>query len=840
MTIAIAISLGGTVLYLLLFAFSLGRRRKASRLFSAYVLVMGIWAFTSLMWHWDHPVVGTLPWLQVGMVFVILAWNLMWSLSMAVLGFSYRPLKRRTFMVLHATSAVLVMAAIAGKLLTVTRVTRAHYLVEFGSLMFLFMPLVGLSGVVLFILFAREISRARESEERNRLLYFASACMLLVLGGLANVSTELRPYPVDVAAGGVAAALMAYAIQRYHLLDLSIVLRTGLSYTVLGTIIAAPYLIVIFVVERLVRSALGFGAYVIPILAAILMAAALQPLQARAQAWIDRLFFRQKYDLGQMLRRVSQRAVSILDPDALGEMLLQEVTATMQVSRACILLRERETGDFCVQSEIGFEAQAAGFSLRSDDCLPRWLSRERRVLTQRQMDVLPQFKALWTDKREAIGSLGEVFVPLLAKEDLVGVLACGPKLSEESYSPDDMDALSALASQTAIASQNAWLHQEVLEEKEMAETLVQESFAGVMMVDGEMRVTVLNHAAETITGISAGEMLGRRLSDVLGPEVWGEDSPLQKAMVEGERAEPVAATWTAQAGTRDVLHGVTPVPGGYMLSFDDITQLKEADRLKSNIVANVSHELRSPLASIKAFTELLQDNLDGDDPKLRKRFLSLIEQETDRLTQLINDLLDLSRLEAGRFKVNRVPLSVSELVDDASGMLEVQADKQDVHLHVDIPKGLPVIHADQELLSLVAKNLIGNAIKFSPNGGQVDVVARQRGDDVVLEVCDQGMGISAEELPQLFIKFHRGARAMEAGIQGTGLGLALVKEAAEAHGGSVQVTSEEGVGSRFSVILPIGEIPGANDDVVAGMDAEDTSDEEGLFVAQAAEPLAAL
>ncbi len=229
------------------------------------------------------------------------------------------------------------------------------------------------------------------------------------------------------------------------------------------------------------------------------------------------------------------------------------------------------------------------------------------------------------------------------------------------------------------------------------------------------------------------------------------------------------------------------------------------DRLKSNIVANVSHELRAPLASIKAYTELLLDELEGDDRDLRQRFLKVIDQETDRLTELIGGLLDLSRLEAGQFVMRKEPLQVGEMVADTFGLFDIQAQESKISLHADIQPDLPPILADRELVNVLIKNLVGNAIKFSNEGERVDVVAREEGANLTLSVIDQGMGIPPDDLPHIFEKFYRVWSTTESGIKGVGLGLVLAKEAAEAHGGQIEVESELGVGSRFIVTLPIGE-----------------------------------
>ncbi|MFQ5814660.1 MAG: sensor histidine kinase, partial [Anaerolineae bacterium] len=384
------------------------------------------------------------------------------------------------------------------------------------------------------------------------------------------------------------------------------------------------------------------------------------------------------------------------------------------------------------------------------------------------------------------------------------------KLGEgPAFTQGDLEFVSILGGEAAIAIENARLYREAIEEKGKTETILEGTFDGLVVIDNDMRITSFNPGAEAITGHASSQVLGKRLTEVFGAEISGEGSPLRMAMEAGQRVSPIETTISSRLGVRDVLEGVTPLHDargdvfGYLLSFADITRLKEVDRLKSSIVANVSHELRAPLASIKAYTELLLDELEGEDRTLRQRFLKVIDRETDRLTGLIGDLLDLSRLEAGQFVMKKELLNMGEIVDDVFALFDIQAQEGKISLHADIQPDLPPILADRELVNVLIKNLAGNAIKFSNEGGCVDVVAREEGANLILSVIDQGVGIPPDDLPHIFEKFYRVWSTTESGIEGVGLGLVLAKEAAEAHGGKIEVESEPGVGSRFIVTLPI-------------------------------------
>ncbi|MBC7233758.1 MAG: GAF domain-containing protein [Chloroflexi bacterium] len=241
----------------------------------------------------------------------------------------------------------------------------------------------------------------------------------------------------------------------------------------------------------------------------------------------------------------------------------------------------------------------------------------------------------------------------------------------------------------------------------------------------------------------------------------------------------------------------------YQQVVEEQSRLREIDRFKSNIVANVSHELRAPLSSIKAYTELLLHGADGGNGDLRREWLSVIDRETDHLTTLINDFLNMSRLEAGHFELNKVPLHLGEVVAEVVDSLRVQAEQRGITIDLEVQTGLPRLAADDNLMRIVVRNLVSNAIKFSHDGGHVRIRVWREGDALQFSVQDEGIGIPPEAIPHLFTKFFRVPTPNAASAQGTGLGLALAKEAVLAHGGRIDVESTPGKGSRFTVVLPL-------------------------------------
>lgn len=240
-------------------------------------------------------------------------------------------------------------------------------------------------------------------------------------------------------------------------------------------------------------------------------------------------------------------------------------------------------------------------------------------------------------------------------------------------------------------------------------------------------------------------------------------------------------------------------------------QLREVDRLKGELVASVSHELRTPLTSICGYAEMLlgvPGPVTGPaaEPTPERRMLQVIERNGRRLLGLVDDLLTLSRVDAGHFGQYEQPVDLADLVRSSVGVLTPSLAQNRIRLDVDTPDGLPTVDGDRSQLERVVLNLLTNAVKFSEPEGTVSVglAAVQAGERVRLTVTDRGIGITPEEMPKLFTRFFRSEEARRRVIQGTGLGLAVVKEIVDRHGGEISVRSEPAQGTTMTVLLPAG------------------------------------
>ncbi len=321
---------------------------------------------------------------------------------------------------------------------------------------------------------------------------------------------------------------------------------------------------------------------------------------------------------------------------------------------------------------------------------------------------------------------------------------------------------------------------------------------GVIMTDLEGRIVLVNAAAERILAINEAGVKGLPLIE--GVHDYEVEEVLKKCLGTGRE----------QTGELDASGGrflrviAVPLTGsklsGALLIFQDLTEMRGLQTMRREFVGNVSHELRTPLAAIKAIVETLQDGA-MDDKAVAGDFLEKIDAEVDGMTEMVAELIELSRIETGRVKLVLLETDLNQLANEAVSHLSHQAERKKLVVSTELASGLPPVQADRGRIRQVLVNLIHNAIKFTPAGGNITISTKQRGDSVVAEVADTGIGISREDLPRIFERFFKADRSRSTG--GTGLGLAIAKHTIQAHGGNIRARSEEGKGSTFSFSLPL-------------------------------------
>lgn len=400
----------------------------------------------------------------------------------------------------------------------------------------------------------------------------------------------------------------------------------------------------------------------------------------------------------------------------------------------------------------------------------------------------------------------------------VGVLHVFNKQNGTNFIDEDLQLLRRLAAAAAGVFATAETYREVVQEnKELIHT-IDSLYAGLLMVGLNGRILQINRSARGILGLSENTpVIGLAYKRAI-PSLQVR-STLEKALTSG--TPEVGVELTIKQPKRDNEKSVkeriyqiqcapvrddTGEPAGIVAIFNDITDIRAVERMKTAFISTVSHELRTPLTSIKGFISTLRSDTEGyyDEPT-RQEFYEIIDTECDRLTRLIKDLLDISRIEQGRAE-----LMHWGPVDIPAAALKVVAAQRvnalDHEYKVDFPDNFPQIEADSDKLDQILTNLVNNAVKYSPEGGPITVSGRvtgDTGDKVMIRVSDRGIGIPREYLGSVFDRFFRVDNRDNPEIGGTGIGLALVKAITEAHHGTVKVESEPGSGSTFTVTVPI-------------------------------------
>jgi PAS domain S-box-containing protein len=337
-------------------------------------------------------------------------------------------------------------------------------------------------------------------------------------------------------------------------------------------------------------------------------------------------------------------------------------------------------------------------------------------------------------------------------------------------------------------------------EKSWLEAILHSTADGLIVFDQENHVTHINPAAEKLLGIEKNQALQNHPS--IGQLLAQDREKSRDEMPWVDEAYMESSSKTLKILTDPVLDDEGK-PLGYMKTLQDVTLEKEVDKMKTEFISTVSHELRTPLTSIKGYVDLILDGEAGEINEIQSEFLEIVKQNNDRLVELINDLLDVSRMESGRVKMEKEPLWLPEVIREAVVSIENLAKNKDMSITLDIPEGLPLVLADRQRLLRILVNLLSNAIKYTQPKGKLFVSVKPQDGFLATSVRDTGIGIPSEHLDRLFVKFYRVDSSLTSEIGGTGLGLAIVKSIVDLHGGQVWAESEVGKGSTFTFTLPL-------------------------------------
>ncbi|HEX2978942.1 MAG TPA: ATP-binding protein [Anaerolineaceae bacterium] len=407
-------------------------------------------------------------------------------------------------------------------------------------------------------------------------------------------------------------------------------------------------------------------------------------------------------------------------------------------------------------------------------------------------------------------------LPLIVNNRSIGVALIGDTQAHRTFSEHEIQTAMAAAGHIASAISNAFLVANLASERNRLENIINSISDPILVMDLNFHVQSVNKAFPVVTGINIGPHEHPSLGDVLSitPDQQPDfTSDISETIQHGEIWQREMVCRRADGSCYDADLAISSIhkshihPAEYVATLRDISVLKELDRMKTRFVSNVSHELRTPLSVITLHTENLLEFYDRLNDEKRQELLRDINTETNTLRQLIEDLLCLSRLDSGRAEPNLTSFNLGDLLCEVVSSFKSMIEEKHIVLTTTIPEVAVMINADHDQLRQVFNNLMSNAVKFTPSGGQIHLNAIQQDSQMItVEISDTGIGIPASDLPRMFERFYRSELSVQQEIPGTGLGLAISREILQRHQGSIEVESEVGEGSLFRVNLPVSSI----------------------------------
>jgi len=487
-----------------------------------------------------------------------------------------------------------------------------------------------------------------------------------------------------------------------------------------------------------------------------------------------------------IIGRVGRSITSVLDLDRVLKRIVEAAVELTGAEEGSVLLVDKVTGELYMRSAQNFNDEfVRTFRLPVQDSLAGKVLRNGKPILINQ-DRTPKIK-----NANLVRSL--IYVPLKAGNKVIGVLGVDNRERDQIFNENHVIWISTLADYAAIAIENASLYSHAVAEQIKLEKVLDYIEDGVIVINHELELLYVNKVAKFTFGLAKKNLIGEPFITVFKHpdiiELVGEEDEREarRAEIEFDDGRVFNAS-------------LTPIPDiGYAISIQDISYLMELNRIKSDYVNAVSHDLRSPLTSILGYVELIERA--GKINDKQKEFIDHVKTSVLSITEMITVLLDLGRIESG-LDVNKEIISMIQIIRQVCEEYYKLAHENQQKFKANLPEDLPLVLGNPTRMRQMLGNLIGNAIKYTPSNGKIIVRARAEQDQVFIQVIDNGPGIPPSEQQFIFDKFYRASNISPV-ITGAGLGLAIVKSIVENHQGRIWVDSRVGKGTMFTVVLPV-------------------------------------
>ncbi len=491
----------------------------------------------------------------------------------------------------------------------------------------------------------------------------------------------------------------------------------------------------------------------------------------------------------ETLTELARLVTSSLDVDIVLRTIVEAAVELTGAEEGSLLLIDEKTGELYMRAARNFnEDFVSTFRMPVNDSIIGSVVQNGKVVIFD--DNTPQkIKTAYL-----VHSL--IYIPLKFRDQIIGVLGVDNRHKRLVFSQKDVSLLTTMAEYAVIALENSSIFSEMVTERTKLETIINQIEDGVLVLDNDFRILIINKIAQTVLRVSGENLVG---------------SPIQMYPIDSEFLEIIKKFENYLGKSTEInaddervfsahLSKITNI--GYAVTLHDITYLKKLDRIKSDFVSTVSHDLRSPLTAILGYVDLVERA--GPLQDLQKSFLDRIQFSVHNITTLVDDLLNLGRIEAG-FDTRKEHVDLSIFIHQAIDELNPKFLQSRIKLKTNVPDTSKQIYASPIQMRQLLTNLLTNAVKYSEAETAISVTLQEKDDQLILQIADQGFGIPAVDLPYIFDKFYRSGNIIGTEIPGSGLGLAIVKSIVENHQGRIWVDSTMGQGSTFTIVFPISE-----------------------------------
>lgn len=578
---------------------------------------------------------------------------------------------------------------------------------EIGWAMPIFLLIAYVPVFAAIMMLSRAINSTAPGPLRSQLRLLRFGGVVAAVGGASDLipSLGLDIYPLGIIGNIAFGGITTYALTHHSLMNLRLVLRHGMVYTILSSIIFIVYGATFGLILLFARNLSTTAGVIAAVATVIVVSVLVQPVLARLQRAIDKIFFRERYDRLVSLLELSETTRDISEFKPMADGLIRVVQRTMQADWVAMVLPDQSGDELVTMADS--RPEPSEFRVTAGSTIASWFARNRSPLRGIDIDTDPYLQAMSDVERTALHESGaSLMVPMLAKGELTGIVALGPKVAGEDYTEDDISFLSSVADRSAMVIENSRM---------------------------------------------------------------------------------------------------------YAVEMERLDELERLDSLKSNLLLTVSHELKSPLTAIKTAADLLDATEpkpekppeEGSRPSPRVRLLRTLKSGVERLERLTQESLDYAAMQSANLELNVVSMELDEIVQEASGLLAPAMRSRNQTFTLNVSDGASRVTADPPRVERIVTNLLSNAHKFTPTGGSITVDIFSDGDTRIVRIADTGEGIPQDEQELVFSPYYRSANADGRQHGGSGLGLSIARYLAELHGGALDVESELGVGSVFTLRLPV-------------------------------------